>query len=930
MGHLIGSRHTHACVWNGNSTAIDGCAGYVEGSCALPGNPSSGGTIMSYCHLTSVGMNLSLGFGPQPGNVIRNTVLNATCLHNCGYSSCTDGFMNGQETGVDCGGPSCPVCPATCTTPSGVTVTSISVNSAVISWTGVIGAVTYALDYKLNSSSTWTVASAAIANGTSFYLTGLTGGSLYDFRLRTNCASGNSSYYQSQFTTLTPAACNSNYEPNESTAAAATIPANTTITATIGTTSDLDYYKLTTTVTSDFNVNLTNLAGDYDLQMFNSAGTSIGLSENPYTTSENITLTSLAAGTYYFFVYGYGGANSPTVCYNLNVGVSTAAGCIAPTGLTASAITSTTATVSWSAVGAALSYNVEYKLNSSPTWILATSTNTTLSVNLSGLIVGSLYDYRVSANCTGGLGPYAQAQFTTSPACITAFEPNESQAAAVTISANTTVSAGIYASGDLDYFKVTTSVVTNFNVTLTGLPADFDIQMLNSGGTVLVTSQNGGTTSETITLTNQAAGTYTFKVYGYAGANSASVCYNLFVGTTSAVTCDVPGTLSTSAITTSSATFNWGAVAGATGYNIQYRLIGASSWTSANSATNSYSVSSLSPNSNYEWQVQTICTSGLSAFSSSVLFTTVCATPSVTITASGPTTLCPGGSVTLTVNPSLPVNNYQWLLNGSNILGATSSTYTLSSAGNYSVQVTAGTCSSTSAVTTISSAGLPTITSFTPTSAIVGTNVTITGTNFVNVSDVRFNTTSASFIVNSATSITATVPAGATTGLLSVITACGTVNSASNFTVVTNYTILAKVYIEGFYIGGGLMRAVVNPVATPSLCDTVEIQLARGTSPYTIDYSDKVVIGTNGIGNFHFPTSVIGQSYYLVVRHRNSLQTWSANPITFSGFTMVYDFTTSAAKAYGNNQMIQADGKRAFIAEISIRTILSIQLIFMQ
>jgi hypothetical protein len=29
-GHLFGSRHTHACVWNGNNTAIDGCAGFVE------------------------------------------------------------------------------------------------------------------------------------------------------------------------------------------------------------------------------------------------------------------------------------------------------------------------------------------------------------------------------------------------------------------------------------------------------------------------------------------------------------------------------------------------------------------------------------------------------------------------------------------------------------------------------------------------------------------------------------------------------------------------------------------------------------------------------------------------------------------------------------------------------------------------------------
>lgn len=85
MGHLFGSRHTHACVWNGNGTAIDGCgpqAGFSEG-CNGP-IPPGGGTIMSYCHLNSVGINFSLGFGPQPGNVIRNAFNGASCLGTCG------------------------------------------------------------------------------------------------------------------------------------------------------------------------------------------------------------------------------------------------------------------------------------------------------------------------------------------------------------------------------------------------------------------------------------------------------------------------------------------------------------------------------------------------------------------------------------------------------------------------------------------------------------------------------------------------------------------------------------------------------------------------------------------------------------------------------------------------------------------------------
>jgi len=84
IGHNLGSPHTHACAWNGDNTAIDGCgpeAGYSEG---CDGPLPSGGTVMSYCHLVgSVGIDLSLGFGPQPGDLMRDNVYSASCLDDC-------------------------------------------------------------------------------------------------------------------------------------------------------------------------------------------------------------------------------------------------------------------------------------------------------------------------------------------------------------------------------------------------------------------------------------------------------------------------------------------------------------------------------------------------------------------------------------------------------------------------------------------------------------------------------------------------------------------------------------------------------------------------------------------------------------------------------------------------------------------------------
>jgi len=53
-----------------------------------------------------------------------------------------------------------------------------------------------------------------------------------------------------------------------------------------------------------------------------------------------------------------------------------------------------------------------------------------------------------------------------------------------------------------------------------------------------------------------------------------------------------------------------------------------------------------------------------------------------TITSSGPTSFCPGGSVTLTSSSGA---SFQWLLNGSPIGGATAQSFIASAVGNYSV-----------------------------------------------------------------------------------------------------------------------------------------------------------------------------------------------------------------------------------------------------
>jgi len=104
--------------------------------------------------------------------------------------------------------------------------------------------------------------------------------------------------------------------------------------------------------------------------------------------------------------------------------------------------------------------------------------------------------------------------------------------------------------------------------------------------------------------------------------------------------CGTPGSLGSSSITTSSATLGWGTVAGATGYNLQYRPDGGNFTSVSNIATNSYNLAGLIQNTTYEWQVQAVCSQGNSTYSALSSFATLadpCPAPA-TITASNITT----------------------------------------------------------------------------------------------------------------------------------------------------------------------------------------------------------------------------------------------------------------------------------------------------
>ena len=132
--------------------------------------------------------------------------------------------------------------------------------------------------------------------------------------------------------------------------------------------------------------------------------------------------------------------------------------------------------------------------------------------------------------------------------------------------------------------------------------------------------------------------------------------------------------------------------------------------------------------------------------------------------------------------------------------------------------------------------------------------------------------------------------------------------------VITNATLKLKLIIEGYYNGaGGMQPALLNAGVglSSTEVDTIVVELRDALSPATIVHSATVVINTNDSAMITLPGSVIGNSYYIAVFHRNAVQTWSDLPVTFSGVTN-YDFTTAATQANGSNMIEVTPGVFAF------------------
>jgi len=92
----------------------------------------------------------------------------------------------------------------------------------------------------------------------------------------------------------------------------------------------------------------------------------------------------------------------------------------------------------------------------------------------------------------------------------------------------------------------------------------------------------------------------------------------------------------------------------------------------------------------------------------------------------------------------------------------------------------------------------------------------------------------------------------------------------------------------------------------PTTGVVLNVLLRKTDAPYEVIDSIKSVLGNTGSTNFYFSNATNNTDFYIVVKHKNSIETWSSQPVRFNFGQAAYNFTDSATRAYGNNLIFRS------------------------
>jgi hypothetical protein len=128
-------------------------------------------------------------------------------------------------------------------------------------------------------------------------------------------------------------------------------------------------------------------------------------------------------------------------------------------------------------------------------------------------------------------------------------------------------------------------------------------------------------------------------------------------------------------------------------------------------------------------------------------------------------------------------------------------------------------------------------------------------------------------------------------------------------TPASNVNVALTAFLQGMYVGSSTMTAApfnADGVTSNTIADTITVELR--TASGNLAYSSVGTINTSGVANITFPGAAIGSSYYITIKHRNSVATATADTITILANGTSYNFSNAITKAFGDNMVDDGNG----------------------
>ena len=521
------------------------------------------------------------GIVTQAGTSYSNTGLTASTTYYYRVDATNSAGSSAFSSSVNA--TTSPAIPAT---PTGLAAAATSSTAINISWDAMAGASSYSLE-RSPDDATWAV--IASPSTTSYSNTGLTPSTTYYYRVASTNSAGTSAYSTSVNAATSPTT------PSTPTGLAAAATSSTTISV---------------------SWNSSAGAATYTLQRSpdNSAWT--GIATQAGTTYSDSSLTPNTI--YYYRVDATNSAGSSTFSASVNATTDITVPAT-PTGLAASATSTTAINVVWDAMSGASSYTLQRSLDNATWSDRVTQSGTTFSD--SGLSVNTKYFYKVKASNSAGDSAYS-----------------------ASVNATTFSSAPATPTGLTGVVISPTEIDLTWNSSATA--TSYDLRRSSDNGaswSVVDPADNDEAFADTGVV---ASTTYLYQVR----ANNAqgSSAYSASISkTTPAAPPPVPAMPSGLVVTgigTQAISTAWNSTANATSYVVRRAPDNSSFQIVSTQAGTTFDDVGLASNTTYWYDVQAVGVSGSSAFSPSVAATTQPiappATPTgLTVTATGPTTI---------------------------------------------------------------------------------------------------------------------------------------------------------------------------------------------------------------------------------------------------------------------------------------------------